>query len=198
MRIPSSKTHVSPVRPMRVLTTILVCFLATVTLALADGSSAVKRAPRAVALVQATTAYKSQDLRLSGILYFTEVDDGVHVTGTISGLEPHSVSSLHIHQFGDLSKEDAVNPGGHFNPDRREHAENHQVEDLDTIMVDKNGEVHIDQTWPNLTLGQGPNAIVGRSIVIHEQADDVKGESFESAVPRIAVAIIGWAAPERQ
>ena len=56
---------------------------------------------RAVAVI-----YPTKGNQVSGTLYFDKGAAGVHIHGTISGLDPRSVHAMHIHEFGDQSSDD--------------------------------------------------------------------------------------------
>lgn len=96
------------------------------------------------------------------------------VTGEISGLKPGK-HGFHVHEFGDATN-GCTSAGAHFNPTSKTHgapdaAERH-VGDLGNVQADSNGvaKVNIEDKLISLT---GDNNVLGRTIVIHEDEDDL-------------------------
>lgn len=131
-----------------------------------------------------------------GQLQFMPHDDGVHVNGAVTGLEPNSTRGFHIHEHGDCSAPDAMSAGGHFNPDgsdhgRRSHGEFH-AGDMDNLQADAEGNVEVDMHLAGLEIGTGgPNDIVGKSVIVHVQADDYESQPTGDAGARAACGVIG-------
>ena len=50
---------------------------------------------------------------VSGSLHVMAMGDGVHVSGSISGLAPNSAHGFHIHETGNCGTPDASSAGGH-------------------------------------------------------------------------------------
>ncbi|KAF6202328.1 hypothetical protein GE061_004726 [Apolygus lucorum] len=96
------------------------------------------------------------------------------ITGTVQGL-PQGQHGIAIHEFGDLSK-GWKSTGNHFNPFKKDHGgpedKIRHLGDLGNITVDNDGTGHIDITDKILSLS-GKNSILGRTLVIHEQPDDL-------------------------
>lgn len=155
---------------------------------------------RAVVVVQTTNAWQAPQSSTMGTLVFEELAEGVRLKGKITGLEPKSKHGFHIHEFGDLSAKDGTSAGGHFNPHSKPHAapeaKEHHAGDLGNIVADENGEVEIDKVLKGLRIDKGPHAVLGRAVVIHAGADDLKSQPSGSAGPRIGVGVIGWGNPE--
>lgn len=155
---------------------------------------------KAVAVVYTTSAWQAPQDKVLGVVYFEEMGDVVHVTGHFKGLEPNSTHGFHIHQYGDATKDDGTSAGGHFNPHDKPHAgpdaEAHHAGDLGNITADENGEVKLDIKAEWLQIDKGPHAVLGRSVVVHAGADDLKSQPSGAAGPRIGVGIVGWANPK--
>ncbi|MBA2113506.1 superoxide dismutase family protein [Bremerella alba] len=143
--------------------------------------------PKAAVAVLASTS--GSDVK--GIIMLKQEDGYVHLTGKIINLEPGE-HGFHIHEFGDLTKADGSAAGGHFNPDGHEHgapsAESH-VGDLGNITADDSGVAKIDIKAKGLKL----HIVLGRSIVVHAKADDLKSQPSGDAGPRVGVGVIGIA-----
>ena len=122
----------------------------------------------------ASTADGSTSL---GSAVLTESPDGlqvaVHVTGASAG--KHGV---HIHQYGRCGDR-GNDAGGHFNPDNVSHgfapsdgtAKAHPG-DMGNIDVGADGDGRLSVFLPGVSLTGGTYGVAGRSIVLHEKADD--------------------------
>ncbi len=133
---------------------------------------------------------------VEGIVYFNMNNDIMEIIADVEGL-PAGDHGFHIHEFGDLRiNSDEIYVGGHFNPDKSAHggpsaAERH-AGDLGNIFASGEGIAHYKQERFGLTIN-GNNAILGRSIVIHEQEDDLQTQPTGNAGKKIAVGVIGIA-----
>jgi Cu-Zn family superoxide dismutase len=135
---------------------------------------------------------------VTGTIMFEMNGNHVHVSGKISGLTPGK-HGFHVHQFGDLTdsmKGDSA--GGHFNPHKMTHgapdARTRHVGDLGNVEANSEGVATIDENDPMIKL-MGGDSIMGRSVVVHEKADDY-GQPTGNAGGRVAVGVIGWANPK--
>jgi superoxide dismutase, Cu-Zn family len=131
---------------------------------------------------------------VSGTITFTELAEGVRVTGEVSGLEP-GPRGFHVHEHGDCSDEDGMSAGGHFNPTDAPHgaphADEHHVGDMGNVVADEEGVARIDQVFAFLTLTEGqPSSIVGRSVIVHAEEDDLVSQPTGDAGARLACGII--------
>ncbi|BFZ25277.1 hypothetical protein BsWGS_28316 [Bradybaena similaris] len=137
---------------------------------------------------------------VTGTVTFTQEKEGelTLVTGNLRGLAPGK-HGFHIHEFGDYTN-GCVSAGGHFNPCRKNHGgpcdEERHAGDLGNITAGSNGTANIELKDAQIPL-IGENSIIGRSLVVHEKADDLgKGGNEESlktgnAGPRLACGVIG-------
>ncbi|CAI8025578.1 Superoxide dismutase [Cu-Zn] [Geodia barretti] len=139
---------------------------------------------------------------VKGTIYFTATGDGkkTKVTGSVTGLKPGN-HGFHIHQFGDYSA-GCVSAGPHFNPAGKEHggpadAERH-AGDVGNIVADGTGTATIDITDAQIPLS-GPDGIIGRSVVVHADDDDLGQGGHEDskttghAGGRLSCGVIGLA-----
>jgi Cu-Zn family superoxide dismutase len=105
-------------------------------------------------------------------------DDAVRITGYISPLKPGK-HGFHIHMYGDFS-DGCTSAGGHYNPLKSDHGSPQDeknlrhVGDLGNIKADYDGVARIDVTDALVSLDDsGKFPIGGRSIVVHEDPDDL-------------------------
>jgi Cu-Zn family superoxide dismutase len=164
---------------------------ATLLLSAADADK--KDGPtKAVCLL---TALKGS--HVAGAITFTQKGDSVQITGEITGLTPGE-HGFHVHQFGDLSSNDGMSTGPHFDPDMMmhggPHAASRHVGDLGNITADENGKARINITDKHITLS-GPHSIIGRGLIVHAKADDLKSQPAGNAGDRIGGGVIGVAKP---
>src|SRR5262249_3940905 len=140
-----------------------------------------------------TTKTESQ---VKGTIYFTKTDRGMRVHGEITGLTPGE-HGFHVHEYG-VWNEDGMASGGHFNPSKSEHASHdspkRHVGDVGNGKADEGGKAVIDLEDDQLSF-EGANCILGRGLVVHEKADDLKSQPAGAAGGRLAVAIIGVTKP---
>ncbi len=155
--------------------------------------SVAKEVSKAVAVLQPTQGSKVQ-----GTVTFTKSDDGVQVEAKLTGLTPGS-HGFHVHEFGDASSPDGKSAGGHFNPTNNPHAapdaDKRHVGDLGNIEADATGAANYSRLDKGLAF-QGPTSILGRGVVVHAKADDLKSQPAGDAGDRIAVGVIGVAKGE--
>jgi len=145
----------------------------------------------------ATTAtaviYPTKGNKAQGTLHFVQEEDGLHITGEITGLTPGK-HGFHAHQNGDCSSADASSAGGHFNPEEMPHgaedAAKRHAGDFGNIIASQTGSAHIDKIDKVATLS-GKDSIIGRAIIIHQGADDLKSQPSGDAGARVACGVVG-------
>ena len=69
------------------------------------------------------------------------------------------------------------------------------IGDLGNITANANGNATVDLDDPSLGF-YGPTSIIGRGVVVHEKADDLKTQPTGNAGGRVAVGVIVVAQPE--
>ena len=138
-----------------------------------------------------------------------ESRSGSTVTGTATSTElpgggvkavvhvekaPPGTHGLHIHEKGDCSDPEAKSAGGHFNPTSMPHAgpmdAQHHAGDLGNIEIKADGTGDLEITCPMLTVKAGPNSVVGKAVIFHEKADDLKTQPTGNAGGRLACGVI--------
>lgn len=134
----------------------------------------------------------TQGNQVHGILLLRQQDEGVQIVGRVVGLEPGE-HGFHIHEFGDLRDPQGKSAGGHFNPDGHQHggpdADEHHAGDLGNITADSSGTAEVDKMADGLKL----HFVIGRSVVVHGNADDLESQPSGDAGPRVSLGVIGFA-----
>jgi len=150
-------------------------------------------------LVKASCVLKG-DANVTGVVNFEQDAKGgvTKISGTFKGLKPGK-HGFHVHQFGDLSN-GCVSAGAHFNPFGKTHGapsdETRHVGDLGNLEADKDGNVEF-KLEDNLVSLIGPTSVIGRSVIIHADVDDLGKGGHElslttgNAGGRIACGVIG-------
>jgi Cu-Zn family superoxide dismutase len=138
----------------------------------------------------------TKDSKVSGVVTFSRKGDAIEITGEITGLTP-GLHGFHVHEFGDISDTDkGMATGGHFDPDKKMHGSPHAAErhvgDLGNVEADKSGKVKLHMTDKVIQL-HGPHSIIGRGLIVHAKADDLKSQPTGDAGGRVAQGVVGVA-----
>lgn len=131
---------------------------------------------------------------VSGTVTFTRGPEGVAVEGTLNGLEPGK-HGFHVHETGDCSAADFSSAGGHFNPANVQHGaptdEVHHPGDMGNLEVGSDGTATVSITMPELSMDEGdPAYVIGKAVVVHAKADDLKSQPSGDAGGRVACGVI--------
>ena len=149
---------------------------------------------RSSSLAASATVEPRSSSTVAGSVRFSEAAGGVRAHVELTGLAPNSEHGFHVHDKGDCSTPDAASAGGHFNPDGSAHgragAMAHHAGDLPSLRADAAGKVRIDLELRGLTLAPGPTSIVGRSVVVHRDADDYTTQPSGNSGPRTGCGVI--------
>lgn len=143
---------------------------------------------RAVANLQPT-----EGSSVTGTVTFESTNGGVRIEAHINGLSPGK-HGFHIHEFGDCSAPDASSAGGHFNPGNHPHGApgqgEHHAGDLGNLEADESGHAMKEMTVDFITLGSGPNSVVGKAVIVHADEDDLSTQPTGNAGGRLACGVI--------
>jgi Cu-Zn family superoxide dismutase len=128
------------------------------------------------------------DSKVKGKITFTQVPGGVKIVADVDGLKPGD-HGFHVHEHGDCGGEHGNSAGGHFNPTNKKHggpdsAERH-VGDFGNITADEKGHGHYERVDRVISLN-GAQSIVGRSIIIHADKDDLTTQPTGNSGARVA------------
>ena len=161
-----------------------------------SGESMTTSGQTAPAITKAVAVlHPTQGNDVSGLVTFTNVTGGVKVMAVVNGLTPGE-HGFHIHEYGDCSALDAKSAGGHFNPENKPHGAPtdslRHVGDLGNLVADSAGTTHYEWT-DTLISFSGPHSIIGRAVIVHVGADDLKSQPTGNAGARAACGVIGIA-----
>jgi len=131
---------------------------------------------------------------LRGTVTFTQVGDLVRVSGTVTG-HTKGPKGFHIHEKGDCSAPDATSAGGHFNPSKSKHGGPYEPEkhggDLGNLNFGAEGEAKFSFVGGDISVsGSRPDGIIGRAVVVHAAADDLKTDPTGNSGGRVACGVI--------
>ena len=133
----------------------------------------------------------------AGSASFKEAKDGKQLTITVKLKNiPFGEHAVHIHENPVCDAPDFKGAGGHFNPDGKQHGMDnpmgHHAGDMpQNISIGENHTGEITYKVDYLTLEPGaPTSVLGRSIMVHEKADDMKTDPTGNAGNRIACGVI--------
>jgi Cu-Zn family superoxide dismutase len=162
---------------------------ATAALLLAEPAFAKKAADTV------TVSLKTATGEDAGTATFTDKKKGLEISIRLMNL-PVGEHAVHIHQNPVCDAPDFKGAGGHFNPDGKQHGlqnpMGHHNGDLPKnikVGEDHRGSANFLVNYLTLTEG-ATNSVLGRSIVVHERADDMKTDPTGNAGNRIACAVI--------
>lgn len=160
-------------------------------LSIAAGSAAVMAATPVTKAVAPLSPLGSSGV--SGSVTFTKTEGGVKVAAKLSGLT-EGAHGFHVHEFGDCSAPDGASAGAHFNPGAGPHAGPHDparhAGDMGNLKAAADGTASLDYVDKHATL-EGANSVLGRGVIVHEKADDLKTQPTGNAGGRIACGVVG-------
>ena len=113
----------------------------------------------------------------------------VQVTAEVKGLKPNTQLGFHLHEFGDCSNK-GLSAGGHFNPKGHRHGgpsdKERHLGDLGNLKTDAKGQA----VYSKVVSGK-LYKFLGRSVVIHSKADDLKTQPTGASGRRVACGVVG-------
>jgi Cu-Zn family superoxide dismutase len=132
---------------------------------------------------------------LTGTATFTQADGKITVAVDVEGGTP-GPHGIHLHEKGDCSAPDAKSAGAHWNPTTEPHGKLHETPqahsgDLGNIEVGADGKGMLTFSSERWTIGGDPGTdIVGKAIVIHAKADDLKTQPSGDSGDRIGCGVV--------
>lgn len=123
------------------------------------------------------------------VTFLNTVKDGLTMTVKLKGATP-GVHGIHVHDKGDCAADDASTAGPHFNPMAEKHGgpatEHHHAGDLGNITVEADGHATYETIVKTLKFED----VIGKSIIVHEKADDLATDPSGNSGARQACAVI--------
>jgi Cu-Zn family superoxide dismutase len=131
---------------------------------------------------------------LLGVARFYDLNTGLGAHVEVEKATP-GLHGVHVHEKGDCNDPGAMSAGGHFNPANGAHHGGPQTTvrhggDLGNIEVGPDGKGVLDVIVPDLTVAGPGTGVVGRAIVVHENADDLQTDPAGNSGARIGCAQI--------
>jgi len=151
--------------------------------------------PEEVGPTAAATLHGREGTTIAGEATFTDLSDGtVRVVVHVVGVDGEGLHGFHLHETGDCSAADFSSAGGHFNPTGAIHgapdSAEHHAGDLGNIEILADGSAHVELIAHGITVGEGEGSVVGRSVILHEAADDYQTQPTGAAGGRLACGVI--------
>ena len=150
----------------------------------------------AVANITPSKAATTQPVanNVTGTVTFTQHMGSMKAAINLTGLPPNSTHGIHVHEKGDMSAPDLMSVGAHFNPQGHKHGGPDSpiahAGDFGNITSDANGNVNTEINVRGITLDEGAMGVIGKSVIIHAKADDLKTDPSGNSGARIAGGVI--------
>ncbi|MDQ3187871.1 MAG: superoxide dismutase family protein [Pseudomonadota bacterium] len=162
--------------------------LAACALLLSSCATMAPDGPSATAVVRPASGSQAH-----GTVKFTQVGTRVRVDAEIAGLTT-GLHGMHIHEKGDCSAPDAASAGAHFNPAAKKHgapdsAERH-AGDFGNLKADEYGKATLLIIVNGISVGTGADGVIGRGVIVHADADDLKTDPTGNSGGRIGCGVI--------
>lgn len=144
----------------------------------------------AKATLEATSGSK-----VTGEVNFAEDNGNVRLELSADNLTPGE-HAVHLHEKGDCSAEDASSAGGHWNPAMKPHGKrggggSYHKGDIGNMTVGNDGKGTLSLSIEGWSIGGADSTnIIGKSVIIHEKADDFTSQPAGNAGARISCGVI--------
>jgi Cu-Zn family superoxide dismutase len=144
---------------------------------------------------KAKASFIGADGKEIGTAELTGHEDGVLVAIEVKGLPASQWVAFHVHQTGSCDHTTGhESAGGHFNPTDRQHGylaeDGPHAGDMPNQYVPTDGTLRAQVFNSFVTLKTGDNAVAGKALMIHANADDYAGQPSGNAGKRLACAVI--------
>ena len=132
------------------------------------------------------------DSGAKGTAFFTQTGDKVTLEAKIGNLSP-GTHAIHLHEKADCSSADGKSSGGHWNPTFQDHGAwgadtGFHLGDIGNFEVDDDGMGLVEFSTDLWCIGCGDEKkdILGKAVIVHQGADDLKSQPSGAAGARIA------------
>lgn len=174
-----------------------ICFLCSpVLLVLACASTASSPDTLdagAAPVVSGAIATVQSNAGVAGTVEFVPEGEMVRVKVELTGLEP-GPHGFHIHESGDCSAEDFTSAGGHFNPHEHQHGspsdDQRHAGDFGNVDASADGVVSVELEMDVVLDPAAGDSVIGKAVIVHANADDLKSQPSGAAGPRVACGVI--------
>lgn len=140
----------------------------------------------------AATLQPLEGSSVTGTAKFRVEGDHVRVDVDLTGLKPGK-HGFHVHEWGDCTAPDGKSAGDHFNPGGHEHGApgpKTHAGDLGNLEANAGGRATATLTLEHLKLEAGERGILGRSLVVHAEEDDLVSQPAGDSGGRVACGVI--------
>jgi superoxide dismutase, Cu-Zn family len=137
----------------------------------------------------------SSGSNVTGQATFTAERGKVRFEFSVQNLSP-GPHGVHLHEKGDCSAADASSAGGHWNPTMKPHGRRgegtaYHKGDVGNMEVGEDGKGTLNLLVEGWTIGGADSTdILGKSVIIHEKADDFESQPAGNAGSRISCGVI--------
>ena len=162
--------------------------LAACALLLSACATTAPDGPSATAVVRPASGSQAH-----GTVKFTQVGTRVRVDAELAGLAA-GVHGMHVHEKGDCTAPDAASAGAHFNTAGKKHGAPGSTErhagDLGNVTANEYGKATLSMTVDGISVGKGTDGVIGRGVIVHADADDLKTDTDGKSGGRIGCGVI--------
>ena len=162
--------------------------LAACALFLSSCATMAPDGPSATAVVRPASGSQAH-----GTVKFTQVGARVRVDAEIAALTA-GLHGLHVHETGDCTAADAASAGPHFNPTAKKHGAPDSMErhagDLGNLTADEYGKATLSMMVDGISVGKGADGVIGRGVIVHADADDLKSDPGGNSGGRIGCGVV--------
>lgn len=134
-----------------------------------------------------------KDSQAHGEVTFTQKGNKVLVKAEVGALTP-GLHGFHLHEKGDCSASDGMSAGAHFNPHKKRHGGPQDAErhggDLGNLKANEYGKATLTLEVDGISLGTGPDNIIGKGVIVHAGPDDLKTDPTGNSGGRVACGVI--------
>jgi Cu-Zn family superoxide dismutase len=117
----------------------------------------------------------------------------LEISGLIENLSPGE-HGFHVHEIGDCSAADASSAGGHFGHSHEKHGglghKDRHAGDLGNIVANSDGVAVFKIEAEKLCFRSTSCSVLGRSLVVHEDPDDLSSQPAGNSGARQACGVI--------